>query len=246
MRVATARRQTHRKRLAIAWTGCGSRRGRGRATGSLAPSTSLARLGPRKTRAELLQGTKRFLLSSLVCVSALACSRGRSGGGEQPSPSSSVVTLGVALGDCPDLSACERECEAGSADRCRRLGVTYALGQGVDKDEARAAALYEHACEMNDPSACIFAGQMSEFARGVPKDDSKAARFYERACNRQWAPGCYNLAIMYERGTGVVRDRNKAASLYQTACTAGAKVACDKAKEMQEPPPLPFLDGALP
>jgi len=96
---------------------------------------------------------------------------------------------------------------------------------------------------MKDPSACVFAGQMNEFARGVSKDDAKAARFYERACELQWAPGCYNLAIMYERGTGVPQDRAKAGELYQEACTAGAPQSCEKAKEMHEPPPLPFLEG---
>lgn len=99
---------------------------------------------------------------------------------------------------------------------------------------------------MNDPSACVFAGQMNEFARGVAKDDAKAARFYERACDLRWAPGCYNLAIMYERGTGVVQDRGRAGELYQTTCTAGVPQSCDKAKEMYEPPPVPFLEGGLP
>jgi TPR repeat protein len=96
---------------------------------------------------------------------------------------------------------------------------------------------------MRDPSACVFAGQMYEFAHGVAKDDARAARFYERACDRQWAPGCYNLAIMYERGTGVPQDRTKAADLYQAACTAGAQQACEKAREMHGPAPIPFLDG---
>jgi TPR repeat protein len=80
----------------------------------------------------------------------------------------------------------------------------------------------------------------------VPKDDAKAARFYERACDIGYPPGCYNLAIMYERGTGVAVNRAKAGDLYQMACTSGAKQACDKAKEMRAPPPIPFLEGGLP
>jgi TPR repeat protein len=87
---------------------------------------------------------------------------------------------------------------------------------------------------------------MNEFARGVPKDDAKAAHFYERACDLQWAPGCYNLAIMYERGTGVPADRERAGDLYQLACTAGARGACDKARDMRARPSAPFLEGGLP
>ncbi len=183
---------------------------------------------------------------ALVCVVCVACSRGRSSGQQQAAPSASVVTIGAALGACQDIAVCERECDSGSADRCRRLAASYSLGEGVDRDETRATALYERACEMKDPSACVFAGQDHEFARGVPKEDTTAARYYRRACDMQWAPGCYNLAIMYERGAGVPANREKAGDLCQIACTAGAKQACDKAREMHASPVAPFLEGGLP
>lgn len=186
------------------------------------------------------------LLLVPAVVGLAACHRGSSTTGEAPAPSASVITLGMALGTCPDLEACERECDAGSADRCRRLGATYLTGQGAPQDEARGTALYEQACAMRDPSACLFAGQSYEFSHGVKKDDAKAERFYERACDLGWAPGCYNEAIMFENGRGVPQDRAKAGDLYQVACTAGAKQACDKAKEMHAPPPVPFMDAGLP
>jgi hypothetical protein len=51
---------------------------------------------------------------------------------------------------------------------------------------------------------------------------------------------------MYERGTGVPASRERAGELYQVACTAGARQACDKAREMHEPSAPPFLEGGLP
>lgn len=187
-----------------------------------------------------------FLCTSILTgVVLVACNR-HGPRSEEPDPSEGPLVLGIALGACPDVLACERECAAGSADRCRRLAASYAFGQGVEKDETLAAELYEHACDMKDSSACMFAGQMSEFSRGVAKDDAKAARLYARACDLRWAAGCYNLAIMYERGTGEPVDRRKAGDLYQLACAAGAKEACDKAKEMREPPPTPFADAGTP
>jgi uncharacterized protein len=185
----------------------------------------------------------------VACLSLLfaaACNRHSSAGEGQPAPSSSVISLGIEIGACPDVPACERECDAGSADRCRRLAMTYAFGKGVEKDETRATELLVKACGMADPSSCVFAGQAYEYEHGVPKDFAKAASFYEKACDLKWAPGCYNLAIMYERGTGEPMDRAKAGDLYQVACTAGAQQACEKAKEMHAPPALPFLDGGLP
>jgi TPR repeat protein len=173
-----------------------------------------------------------FALALLACG---ACGkRSGAGGGEQPAPSASVITLGAAVATCDDVALCASECDAGSADRCRRLAATYALGQGAGRDEARATDLYEKGCAMSDAPACVFAGQMHEYAHGVPKDDAKAARLYERSCDLGWAAGCYNLAIMFEHGRGVAADRARAADLYQVACTAGAKTACDKAREMHD------------
>ena len=182
----------------------------------------------------------------LLLLALVACGRDPSPSGAQAAPSSSVVVLGNALGACSVPAACADECDAGSADRCRRLAATYALGQAVPQDEARAAGLYARACAMSDGPSCMFSGQMHEFAHGVPKDDALAARDYERSCDLGWAAGCYNLAILYERGAGVPQDRVKAGDLYQVACTAGAKSACAKAREMHGPPAPPFLDAGLP
>jgi TPR repeat protein len=183
-----------------------------------------------------------------TCLALVAVGCGKHGAdtqqqGAPAAPSASVITLGAAIGACDDVAQCEKECDAGSADRCRRLAATYALGQGVERDEARATDLYEKACAMNDAAACVFAGQMNEYAHGVPKDDAKAARFYERACDLKWPAGCYNLGIMFERGRGVPQDRARAGDLYQVACTAGSKTACDKASEMHQPPYRALLDG---
>jgi len=173
------------------------------------------------------------LLLGVSCLLFGGCGRDRATGWQEPAPRASVITIGVAPGACSDIPVCERECDAGSADRCRRLAETYSSGQGVDKDEERATALFEHACEMKDPSACVSAGRMYEFSHGVAKDDVKAAHLYEMACDFQWAPGCYNLAIMAERGTGVPQDRARASALFRIACSAGAKPSCERASALE-------------
>jgi TPR repeat protein len=175
-----------------------------------------------------------FALGALGAVTLGACGKQSAPIGEgAPSPSASVLTISVGLGACDDLATCERECDAGSADRCRRLAASYALGNGAPRDETRGTALYEQACAMNDAPACVFAGQMHEYAHGVPKDAAAAVRFYARACDLGWSAGCYNLAIMLENGRGIARDPAKAAALYQSACAAGAKTACDRAHDLQ-------------
>lgn len=177
----------------------------------------------------------RVVRALLLAASCAGCRRHDRAAGDLPA-AASVVTLGAGIGTCDDLATCARECDAGSADRCRRLAATYAFGQGADRDEARATALYERSCAMKDAPSCIFAGQMYEYAHGVAKDDEKAARYYEKACDMGSQAGCYNLGIMYENGRGVPKDRAKAADLYQVACTAGSKTACDKTKQMRGAP----------
>jgi TPR repeat protein len=177
-----------------------------------------------------------------IALSAIAGALGAAGCGrhapteasDTPAPSASVLTLGVGLGACSDVQACENECDAGSADRCRRLGASYAFGRGLPKDEVRATALYERACDLADPSACVFAGQMREYAHGVPEDVAAAAHLYDRACAMHWLAGCYNLAIVLDRGHGVPQDLTRAAALYASACAGGAKEACARAAELRD------------
>ncbi|MGH7440656.1 MAG: tetratricopeptide repeat protein [Polyangiaceae bacterium] len=174
------------------------------------------------------------VVAMIVVATCAGCGKRDRAAEEQPAPSASVITLGAAVGTCEDVAVCARECDAGSADRCRRLAATYAFGEGAARDEARATGLYEQACAMKDAPSCIFAGQMYEYAHGVAKDDEKAARFYRKACDMPSAAGCYNLAIMYENGRGVAKDPARAAELYQVACTAGSRTACDKAKRLRD------------
>src|SRR5260221_813397 len=57
-----------------------------------------------------------------VAILALAaCGRNHPPPDERTAPSASVVAIGVTLGGCEDLDVCRKECDAGSADRCRRL-----------------------------------------------------------------------------------------------------------------------------
>ena len=201
----------------------------------------VARVPPRavtwRTVSVSVHSQIRWLLGGLA-LALLSCKGHEAPAGStgEPAPSSSVISVGVALGTCTDLALCESECDAGSADRCRRLASTYAVGNGVAKDEARATSLYELACDKGDPPACVFAGQMHEYAHGVPKDDARATKLYSRACDAGWVPGCYNLAIMLETGHGVPQDRARALDLYDQACRAGAQPGCEKAKFLRGAP----------
>jgi TPR repeat protein len=153
----------------------------------------------------------------------------------QPAPSSSVMTIVAGLGYCEDRKACEAECDGGSSARCRRLGVNYEFGHGVDVDGAHATELYEKSCAMTNPEGCVAAGRMHEFHHGVPKDDEKAARFYERACDMTDPTGCANFGIMLENGRGTTKDLVRAKDYFNRACSRGAGLACVHLKALEAP-----------
>ena len=151
----------------------------------------------------------------------------------QPAPSSSVIQIAAGIGFCDDVKLCETECDAGSSDRCRRLGVNYEFGHAVEVDGAHATSLYEKACGMKNPEACVATGRMYEFHHGVAKDDAKATGYYTRACDLGDPTGCANLAVMLENGRGVPKDLPRAAALYQRACDKGAGLACERAHALR-------------
>ena len=145
-----------------------------------------------------------------------------------PPPAASAISIVNALGACDDVPLCEKECDAGASDRCRRLGVTYQFGNFVEKDEKKALAYYELACKLGNASACVSAGQIYEYHHGVEKDDARAAAFYKQSCELGYSPGCANFAIMLENGRGLPKDLAKATALYDKACKEGAGLACDR------------------
>ncbi len=182
-------------------------------------------------------------LALLLAFPRLGCGSAVSDEASQPTPapSSSVITIAAGIGFCDDVANCQRECDEGSSDRCRRLGVNYEFGHGVAIDGVHATALYEKSCGMKNTDGCVAAGRMYEFHHGVAKDDVKAVSFYTRACDLGDGTGCANLAIMLENGRGTERDVVKARALYTHACEQGSSLACAHAKSLGA-----ALDGSPP
>jgi TPR repeat protein len=177
-----------------------------------------------------------FLLSVALPLATVACKSKKPDASsaptdpdqQYPGPNPSGGIIMSAITGCDDIPTCERECDAGASDRCRRLAVSYSFGQGVDKNETTATALFVKACDQGNASACVSAGQMYEFHHGVDKDDARAAGYYRASCDLGWGAGCVNYGIMLENGRGVPQDKASAKALYDSACKQGAQVACKR------------------
>jgi hypothetical protein len=124
------------------------------------------------------------------------------------------------------LDQFNKACDAGSAISCVNLGYMYENGQGVAKDDSRAAALYSEGCDAGNALGCVNLGILYKSGKGVAKDDSHAAALFTKGCDAGNARGCTNLGYMYENGQSVGKDDSRAATLYSEGCDAGNALGC--------------------
>lgn len=105
------------------------------------------------------------------------------------------------------------------------LGFMYEHGQGMDKDDTKAAQLYLLAAEQGVAAAQNNLGLMYEHGRGLDRDATEAAQFYNRAVEGGIIAANNNLGVMYEHGRGVDQDDTEAVRLYGLASDQGIAAA---------------------
>jgi len=113
------------------------------------------------------------------------------------------------------------ECEQGKYESCSFLGMTYAYGSGVAKDEARAVAFYQRACDGGFAPGCYALGSKYASGTGVAKDEARAAALYQKACDGGSDAGCYALGFMYANGRGVPQSYDVAVDWYVLSAEQG-------------------------
>ena len=64
------------------------------------------------------------------------------------------------------------------------LGLLYANGQGVLKDDAQARQWYEKAAVQGHEAAQVNLGGLYDYGRGVPQDFKMAVKWYRRSANQ--------------------------------------------------------------
>jgi TPR repeat protein len=86
------------------------------------------------------------------------------------------------------------------------MGLLYANGRGVPRDDREAMKWFRSAAEQGDAVAQLQIGVMYYGGRSVPQDYSEAARWYQLAAERGNPEAQYNLGIMYATGVGMPQD----------------------------------------
>jgi TPR repeat protein len=102
-----------------------------------------------------------------------------------------------------------------------RLGVLYALGQGVKQDYGQAAQLFLAAANGGVAEAQYNVAVMYSEGMGVPRDPAQAMSWYQKAAAQGNANAAFNLGVAYSNGIGVQQDIQEAVRWFRRAATAG-------------------------
>ena len=113
--------------------------------------------------------------------------------------------------------------EQGLAAAQFNLGLLYANGQGVQKDDAQARQWYEKAAAQGHADAQVNLGILFVYGRGVPQDYKMAVYWLRLSANQGNDLAQRKLGLMYERGDGVPQDYVQAYMWYILGAANGAK-----------------------
>ena len=105
-----------------------------------------------------------------------------------------------------DEKALRQKASGGDSQAEFELGLRYLGGEGIDKDEKKAAEWLLKAANKNHPGALNAMGTLHEEGTGVAKDEKKAFEYFQKGAKYGDAMAQLNLAECYEKGRGVEKN----------------------------------------
>ncbi len=116
--------------------------------------------------------------------------------------------------------------EQGDADSAYKLGMIYDMGNGVERDAARAVYWYRRAAEDGHPHAQHNLAVAYANGDGVDINISLALTWWKRAARLGNADSQYNLGIVYAMGVhGIERNMSLAKKWWRMAALKGDPMA---------------------
>ena len=96
------------------------------------------------------------------------------------------------------------KCATGEGEACFELASAYETredlwgqkvrGDGVKRDDRKAAGYFRMSCNAGYREGCRGLGRMYEFGKGVEQNSAEAARYYHKACGLRDGGQCEGLA----------------------------------------------------
>lgn len=119
-----------------------------------------------------------------------------------------------------------KACDQGRGSACTELGFLYALGKGVNEDQAQAAHMFERGCTKANAIDCNRIAEAFLRGRPMAMDVQRAAEYFAQGCDYGDMFSCQKLGYAYLNGTFVDADAKQARTYLQRACDAGAVAVC--------------------
>jgi hypothetical protein len=112
--------------------------------------------------------------------------------------------------------------EQGNAVAQFNLGVKYATGQGIARNDAEAVKWFRLAVNQGNADAQNSLGFMYATGQGVARNDAEAVKWFHLAAYQGNADAQNSLGFMYENGLGVAaRNDAEAVEWYRMAAKQG-------------------------
>jgi uncharacterized protein len=112
------------------------------------------------------------------------------------------------------IATWRKAADKGATSAMVELGVLYASGAGVGKDEAQARKLFERAAEAGNPRGV---SNLAALGGGAPSSDPAHARELLAKAAETNAEAQYQLGLMLSEGTGGAKDEAGARALFEKA-----------------------------
>ena len=111
-----------------------------------------------------------------------------------------LIALGlnqaVWAANVPDFRDTLRAAKQGDAQAQYNLGLMYADGRGVRRDDAEAVKWYRQAAAQGNAEAQYNLGFMYANGQGVRQDLALAQEWYGKACQNGYQDGCHNYQLL--------------------------------------------------
>ena len=130
-----------------------------------------------------------------------------------------------------DIPALQKAADAGDGDAMDRLGLAYMKGQDVEKNEAKAVALFRKATEQGNVDAMRNLGNACLNGRGIGQNPDLGIEWLRTAAASGSAEAMCNLGFAYLEGDVVTKDETEGVRWLQEAARHGNDYARKKLED---------------
>ena len=104
---------------------------------------------------------------------------------------------------------------------CHELGKKSAMGEGTEKDMAKAYAYFQKAADLGNPESLCSLGNMQRMGLGTERNDEKSLQSFKAAAEKKAPCGLRLLGEITLGGNGVEKNTEQGFSLIRECAEMG-------------------------